>query len=152
MEEQNKKKGCLLAIVISLITIVGVFCIIFVLPEVADRINNPNKNNTNKDTTPKLFTRNARNSDIDININEDFSLSISCIITPNVNIDNLQIKFTFVDKNKSTITTKNKVMGNVSSDTDYSVTFSLSEFTVTEFFKLYSMSAEVIGGTVSYFE
>ncbi len=103
----------------------------------------------NKEST--LLSRDAKNSDIDFDLSNEFSLNIEYKITPIVDINNLEITFKYYDKNNNLLTTKIKNVGNVEKDIEYSITVSLTEFSFLDVFKLHSVSARVTGGTVSYF-
>lgn len=103
----------------------------------------------NKEST--LLSRDAKNSDIDFNLSNEFSLNIEYKITPRVDINNLEITFKYYDKNNNLLTTKIKNVGNVEEGIEYSITVSLTEFSFLDIFKLHSVSARVTGGTVSYF-
>ena len=103
----------------------------------------------NKEST--LLSRDAKNSDIDFNLSNEFSLNIEYKITPRVDINNLEITFKYYDKNNNLLTTKIKNVGNVEEGIEYSITVSLTEFSFLDVFKLHSVSARVTGGTVSYF-
>lgn len=107
---------------------------------------------TNTDGQQTLTSRSARASDIEIMQNEDiFSLSAIYKVTPNVDINDLQVTIYFLDSSNNTVTTKVKIIGNVSANVEYSFSFKLSDFSVTEIFKIEYWRYEVTGGTVSYF-
>ena len=95
-----------------------------------------------------IFTRDAKNTDIIVEVDYDFSLSVSLEVTPKVNIKDLQLTFEFLDSNGKVLTTKTKILGNVKKDTPYSVVFSLSEFSFSQLWKIKSCRTAVTGGKV----
>ena len=103
------------------------------------------------DDEPKLFTRDATNNDVYIDLSEDFALSINYTVTPKVDINNLQLTFKYYTKSNELLTTKTKSVGNVSKNIEYTVSVSLSEFSIFDLFKFYYTSMAVTGGTVSIF-
>lgn len=107
-------------------------------------------NSDNTDGNDKILSRSATNNDIYFNLSEEFSFSINYKIKPKVDITNLQITFTYYDKNNKPLTTKINTVGNVKKNIEYTVTVSLSEFSFLDIFKINSVSAKVTGGTVSY--
>lgn len=142
MEEQNKKSyGWLFAIIVLIVIIIAGS---FIIKAIIGRTTG------NTDGELKLLSRSATNNDITITKNNDFSLSIRCYITPNEDINDLELTFRFLDSNSKVKTTKTKSVGNVTENTKYTITFSLTEFSFTEIFTINSYSVNVTGGTVSY--
>ena len=120
--------------------------------------HNGTSNSQNSPSPPKLFSRNATTNDIIYNGNFDFNISLLNLtinvtgeITPIVDIANLQLTFSFANKNYSTIKTIVRTVGNVSKNINRVISFSLSEFTFSELFAINYVNASVTGGTVSYF-
>ena len=95
-----------------------------------------------------IFTRDAKITDIIVDVDYDFSLSVSLEVTPKVNIKDLQLTFEFLDSNGKVLTTKTKILGNVKKDTPYSVVFSLSEFSFSQLWKISGCRTSVTGGKV----
>lgn len=154
IEPIKKDHPCLrwlLAIIIVLGLVVGIICGIGF--GISSKNNNQNSGNggTNNLDNPTLLSRSATNSDIYFKLNNDFSLSINGIITPYEDITNLQLTFIFIDKNGATITTKTKTIGNSTKNIDYTVSFSLSEFTFSQIWNIQKVGVDVTGGSVSYF-
>lgn len=141
-EQNTPKKHGFLKFVIALIVIAAA---IFGVIKLVNYLINPD----NKDNAP--LSRVATNNDINIDLSEEFSLSVNYKVTPKVDISNLQITFDFYDGNKQLVTTKIKSVGNVTKNITTTVTVSLSEFSFIEIFKISFVSAKVTGGTVSYF-
>lgn len=139
--ESKSKTGCIIVSIISIILIVIISLV------VAFSI----KSETSSNDDSKPFSRSATNSDLRIDSSDDFSLDIKSLITPNCDISALIIEFTFYDSKSVSIKTITKSIGNVSKNTQLTVTISLSEFTFTEVLKLRQVSASVVGGTVSVF-
>lgn len=104
------------------------------------------------ETTKKVFSRDAKTSDISINLSQEFSLNITYEMKPKVDIEGLELTFKYFDKNKTVITTKTKYVGDVTKDIKYSITVSLTEFSFFEIFKLNSVSMAVTNGTVTYLQ
>ena len=90
--------------------------------------------------------RPVTNADIKMEVNDDFSLNINITITPNININNLQVTFNFADKDKNIITSKKYTLGNVKSSIPYSITYRLSDFTVSQLSEIYYVTYDVSGG------
>lgn len=105
---------------------------------------------SNNDNSP--LSRNAKNSDITFEVDNDFSLRVSFEVTPKVDINDLQLTFKFLDDDGDVLTTKTKLLGNVKKGTTYDIDFSLSEFSLSQLWHLHSCSTSVTGGTVSYFK
>lgn len=103
-------------------------------------------------TTEKMFSRDAKTSDISMDLSQEFSFNINYEMTPKVNIDNLEITFKYYDKNNNLITTKVKYVGNVKKGIEYTISVSLTEFSFFDLFKLYSVSMAVTNGTVTYLQ
>ena len=149
----EKSHGC----AIWLLLIIGMIIFVVVL------LNNIGKNNEkmatsggttvsiggNNDGATKLLSRSARDSDITYRIETELSVIIK--IVPNTDIKDLQVTIYCSDKNDSLITSKTKSLGNVKEGGEYSVTIGLTEFTISEIFKIEYWRLRVTGGTVSYF-
>ena len=101
--------------------------------------------------SPQLFTRAATNNDVYIDLSEELSLNVTYKVTPNVDIDNLEITFKYYDNNKKLLATKYRTLGNVKKGVQYSVYVSFGEFSLWDLFKITSTSARVTSGSVSYF-
>ncbi len=140
-ENTPKNHGFLKFIIILVVIIAAIFGTI----KLINCLQNPDNN----DNAP--LSRVATNNDINIDLSEEFSLSMNYKVTPKVNISNLQITFEFCDGNNQTITTKIKPVGNVTKNITTTVTVSLTEFSFVEIFKISTVTAKVTGGTVSYF-
>lgn len=104
------------------------------------------------ETTKKVFSRDAKTSDISMNLSQEFSFNITYEMTPKVDIEGLELTFKYYDKNKTVITTKVKYIGDVTKDVEYSITVSLTEFSFFDIFKLDSVSMTVTNGTVTYLQ
>ncbi|MBP5405192.1 MAG: hypothetical protein J6Y74_04525 [Clostridia bacterium] len=95
-----------------------------------------------------IISRSANNADITIKQDESLSFSYNLKITPKSDIENLQIEFKFYDQKGTLLCTKNKIIGNVSKNTQYSVSFALSEFSISSLTQISRYSWTVCGGTV----
>lgn len=96
-----------------------------------------------------ILTRDAKADDIYISINYDFSLEISFNINPYSEIDELELEVIFADKNHKTITTKSRYIGHVNKNTNYKISFALTEFSFTEIIKIQYISVNVVSGKIS---
>ncbi|MCL2798427.1 MAG: hypothetical protein FWD58_10330 [Firmicutes bacterium] len=141
----KKKYGCIITTVIFLI--IG----IIITASLIAYCQRENEDNT---YTPPIITnpviRNATLDDITFNINYDFSLSIDIIVTPKVNIDNLEMRFDFYDKNSTLLTSKTTALGNVKKNTDHTIKFTLSEFSLTQLLNITGCSYYITKGTVLF--
>lgn len=143
----EKKKGhpFLIFVIVLLSIILG----LFLLQQCADSTSsNPDGS---PGTIPQLFTRDAKNSDINIDISNDFALSMNYTMIPQVDINNLTLKFTYTDSNNKTITTVTKHIGNVVKGNQYKIQVSLTEFSLLDIFRISYGTCSVTGGTVSFF-
>lgn len=95
-----------------------------------------------------IKTRSARNSDITITEDTAFSFNYNLIVKPNKDITDLQITFKFYGDNNKLIATKTKTLGNVNKNNNYSISFSLSEFSISSLTQISKYSWTVSGGTV----
>lgn len=152
IDKESNHTGFKIFLLIAIILIVIVSVVFAVMNSTNNQdTNKPNTNNNNNSNNTQIFSRAANINDIYLTTNNDFSLEISCTLKPNVDIKNLQLKFVFLDSKGNSLTTKTKSLGNVNENTDYKVTFALTEFSVSELFKINQYKISVIAGTVSYF-
>lgn len=98
-----------------------------------------------------ILTRKATNEDIYIDLSQEISFSIKYNVTPKVDINDLEIEFAYFDRNGTFLAFKTKNVGNVTKGQDISVSVSLTEFSLTDLFKIYKTQAKVTGGTVPLF-
>ncbi len=105
----------------------------------------------NQSDTPSLFHRNATVNDIEIEISQEFSFSNNYTVTPKVDIADLELTFMFYDENSELLCTKVKQVGNVSEGITYTVSISLSEFSISQLWNMDRVRYTVSGGSVSYF-
>lgn len=136
----------ILGFIISMLLILNYF----------DMNSNSNKGNSTNSTIEnndksQLLNRKANNNDIEIENDEKLSLSINIILMPKSDIQNLQLTFQFYDKNDILLDTKTKIVGNVLKNKQYTITFSLSEFSFSSILYIHHYTCGVSGGTVSYF-
>lgn len=145
-EEQKSGGGCCLIFAIVGAIIAALLLVLFtvIIPKIRD-------NGGNTDGATKLLSRSANYNDIDVDFNDDLSLHIEIVITPKTDINNLQLTFKFTDKDENEVTTRTRVLGNVTKGTKYSVVYQLSEFSLSQIFKISKVYTTVSGGTVSYF-
>jgi RNA polymerase subunit RPABC4/transcription elongation factor Spt4 len=146
-KKENKKLAQISILIIVIMLIISL--VIFFTYKIIENSNESSIKITNTDKT--LTSRSATNNDISFSIDNSMSLSINTLITPNVDIKNLTLTYNFLDKAKNILSTKNKIIGNVSKGTIYTVSFSITEFSFNNISNIDSVSCTVSGGTVSYF-
>lgn len=142
--ETNNKSGMpwFKAIIVLLIIALSIFALI----KFIECQQNPN----NTDGNLSLKSRSANDSDIRIDTSDDLSLTVQYILTPKVDIEDLEITFSFMDAEGNVLTRKVKQVGNVQENYDYTISISLSEFSLSEIFTIRLVDYNVTGGTVSY--
>lgn len=142
---EGKKRHGWVKVVLVLAAIAFIF--LWVIPTVTGK-----SNNSDNLTTPQLFSRDADNGDITVDVKEELAFSFNYEVTPNVDIENLQLTFNFYNDDSRLLDTIVKNVGNVSEETVYTVSISFDElggiFAVLDI--SYSRTS-VSGGTVSYF-
>ena len=89
----------------------------------------------------------ATNNDIELVNDASISLSYAYIVTPKENIKGLEITFKFYGDDRKLITKKVKVLGNVVKNEQYSISFSLNDFSIDSLTKISNYSYKVTGGT-----
>lgn len=146
MEEKKHPflKFLVIAIIIGAIIFVVVKCIDY-------KTQNNGDTPTNTQGQQHLTRRSARASDISISQSSEFSLSAIYKLTPNVDIEDLQVTIYFLDGSNNNVATKVKAIGNVIANTEYSFSFGMTDFNLSELMKMQRWRWEVTGGTVSYF-
>ena len=97
----------------------------------------------------KILTREATINDINIDTSQELSLNVQYIMIPYTDINDLELKFKYYDKNHKLVTTKTKSIGNVKEGTQYSISINFGEFNFFDLFKISYTSVSVINGTVS---
>lgn len=135
-----------LGIVFLIILIIG--GIVFVTKCALDKTSD---NGINTDGNPVLLNRAATLNDFTLTESVEATitnLKESYILIPNVDIKSLEITFKYYDSSNNLITTKTKNVGNVTKNSEYTVSI---EHSLTEIFKISTVSYNVTGGTVSYF-
>ncbi len=148
---QKNRHPFLMFILIAL-AIVGIVGIVFACAYAfSNRGGNSSENGGGTTQTPQLFTREARDSDVSISLNDKFSLSMDYTLTADVDITGLEVTFTFADSDYVVLTTVTKYVGNVEAGTKYNITVSLTDFSVWDIFKISYSRSSVTGGRVSYF-
>lgn len=138
----TKKRHPILAIIGIILLIVIIFAVI--------QCSLNNNRTENKSQTPQLLRRSARKSDVYIN-SAEYSLGNSFVLTPNIDIEGLEVTFVFYDSNRSEVCRKVKYIGNVTEDNDYTISIGLTEFSFSEILTIQYVSTEISGGSVSYF-
>ena len=130
------------AIIVLLIIALSIFAII--------KFIECQQNPDNTDGNLSFKSRSANDSDIRIDTSDDISLTVQYILTPKVDIEDLEITFSFMDAEGNVLTRKVKQVGNVQENYDYTISISLSEFSLSEIFTIRLVDYNVTGGTVSY--
>lgn len=113
----ERKKSFLSRIIITLLilTIVGL---------VGFNIFQKKSITTNK-SSPNLFERKALVEDIEVRENYNFPTSVKFTITPNSDIDDLELQINFLDSSKKVLAVKYIEVGNVISGKHYEQTMDL---------------------------
>lgn len=135
--------------ILAVVSIVLVIVVGLILFKQCENAKSPNNNVS--DSTPQLLTRSARDSDISVSYDEESMWNRRYKITPNVDIADLEITFIYLDKNRNELCSIVKTIGNVTEDTEYSVTIMSSEITFSDLLSISYWRAAVTGGNVSYF-
>lgn len=154
---EKKNHGCLIVSIVVIVTIAIIIGALFatgVFGSSDSGHNNGDYNNggtSNGGNSSGILTRDANNNDIYVTVNNDFSLEVSLTVKPYSDIKGLSILVEFADKNHNIVTTKTKYIGNANKDADYKVSFALTEFSVSQVFKIVYVRTSVESGTVSYF-
>ena len=147
--EQRHNHGFLtfLGVVFLIILIIG--GIVFVSK---CAINKATDGETNTDGNPVLLNRAATINDFTLTESIEASitnLKESYILVPNVDIKNLEITFKYYDSSNNLVSTKTKIVGDVTKSSEYTVSI---EHSLSEILKISKVSYYVSGGTVSYFK
>lgn len=157
-ESGGKKHYGFLKFLIALL-IIGVA--VFVLYECIQCVSSGNSDtpqgstNTsqgNSDDGPHLFRRSAENSDVIVDSDLDLSaFGAKYTVTPQTDIDNLEITIRFLDEDRNVLTTFEQTLGNVREGVQVSFSISLFDLGLSVALKTEYESWSVTGGTVSYF-
>lgn len=106
----------------------------------------------NTDGATKLFSRSARNSDINMDCDTDLSaLGVKCTINPKKDIKGLIVSVYLKDNDKKTVKTITHSLGNVKEGVQVEFTISLLDLDIGTIWNTSTTDWGVIGGTVSYF-
>ena len=147
-EEQrtNKQRGAVIATIIIVLIVAAVMT--WGLIKSFDTPDGPIQDGT----SVSLFKRDARNSDITLYCDLDMnSFGAKFTITPQVDIEELELEIRFLDKNEQLIKTITKYVGNVKEGVQVSFSISISEIGLINALKIEYGRASVSGGKVSYF-
>lgn len=151
---EKKNHGCLIVAIVVIVSIAIIIGVLFgtgMFDSIDSSSNNNNGGTSNGGNSSGILTRSANNNDIYVTVNNDFSLEISLTVKPYTDINGLSILVEFADKNHNIVTTKTKYLGKANKDADYKVSFALTEFSVSQVFKIMYIRTSVESGTVSYF-
>ena len=131
-DEENYPKG---AKIIAVLIIVALFLgiVIFAIAEVGKA---------------SVRYRSAMTSDVTVTQEPTLSFSYNLTVTPKNDITDLEITFKFYGDNEQLIATKVKSLGKVSKNANYTVSFSLSEFSISSIWSISKYSWKVTGGQV----
>ena len=106
----------------------------------------------NHDGDKQLFRRSANSNDIHFDSNLDLeSFGGKYIITPQTDIDGLEITINYLDSNKKILSSIVKSLGNVKEGVQISLAVSLFDMGLSVAWNTRYESIVVTGGTVSYF-
>ena len=126
-----------------------IFILVIVLILVACNffMNQANKTNTSR---PSLFERKANSDDISIEPSYKFPVSINITVTPNVNIQDLELRLDFYNKSGKIVYTKFVNYGNVFYTRQYTESISLFDLDIS-IIATDSVIYSVSRGTVGFF-
>lgn len=140
VHEEKKKKSCLVPILIFILIIVGVV-VLFV--KCFDSMNDKNNSKTN------LLERKATVQDISITDEYDFPTSIALQIIPKEDIDGLVLTIEYYDSSNSLLKTQTKAIGNVQAGVPETTSINLTDFSLSQIWKIDHCKYYVSAGTVS---
>lgn len=86
--------------------------------------------------------------DMEFQVDRSYNMGLRIIVTPEKNINDLEISFKFFDKDDIVVCTIKKAVGNVWKDESYQIIFSYSELGVTSLDDIPRYQTMVTGGTV----
>lgn len=135
--------------VISLVIILLVVCAIICVQYV--QTNNSNSKSTTRNSQSsenKIFSRNAKNSDIYVDAEYSFPVSINLIVRPYTDIDGLELTIKYIDKSGETIKTQQKTIGNVKEGQEYRIQINLTDFSLSQIWNIDNCLFTVSNGTV----
>ena len=154
-DTQQKKRHPILKF---LFIILIVFFCIFAIVKFMDYQNSKQKIDGNGTTQgnhsgdKQLLRRSANINDITYSLDLDLSsFGEKCTITPNVDIEGLEITLNFLDKNKNFLDSITKPLGNVKEGVQVNFSVSLFDMNMSVAWNTKYASIVVTGGTVSYF-
>lgn len=146
MEEQYEREkmggcggSCLAAILVVCLFIVGILW--FFQASV----------NTDNTDIPSLLSRKASMQDIYIDCHLDSLAAVALTVKPEHDIENLEITIYFYDKNRQPLTSITKHFGDVKENGRYEEYLYITDFPISQIFKIEYIESAVTGGTVSYF-
>ena len=104
------------------------------------------------DDPPRLFYRSADNDDVLIDTELDLSsFGEKFVVTPQVDIDDLELTIRFLDEDRNVLTTHVQDLGNVKEGVQVSFSISLFDLGLSVAWNTKYSSVSVTGGSVSYF-
>ena len=146
--QSNDSMGCFFKLLaFTLISCIVIFLLIAVADCAASQ-SCSSKSPKSSSYTPKLFSRNAKNSDVQMEFSHPSLTSVCVTIRPYQDIDNLKITIKYFDSQGNTITSEQKTIGNVKEGVEYNTYLNILEFPASTD----EYSVGVSGGTVSYFQ
>ena len=138
--KEKKKRGCLVPCLIFLLIIAAIFLIC---------VKCFNELNTNNNSNANILERKATISDITITDEYDFPASIELTIMPKYDIDDLVITIEYYDSNNNLLKKQTKSIGDVNAGVPKTSSIELTDFTVTQAFKIKTCKYYVSAGTIS---
>lgn len=143
--------GCLIAFIIFIIVISMISATLLFL--FSQNSSNSNSENGSSGGIAQIIKRDATNNDIEISDSLDIpSLSISLTIHANCDINNLEITLKHYDSNGNLLKTQVEQIGNVVKGSDVTVKIPITDFSLSEVFKIHETRIGVTGGSVSFFQ
>ena len=146
--EEPTEKSCLISVVVVGLIIAFFLLILYCLTN----LNIKPRVVVSNESRPTLTSRQATINDIDIESDTSDLFTIELIVTPNCDIKNLEITITYYSSNDSILKTSKIYYGNVSENQSYSKLIYITDFSLSEIYKIDYVKYSVSRGTVSYFQ
>lgn len=146
---KKKSHGCLIAFII-IVVILAAILIPIIVSNVSSGTGNSSHTGNSSNHTPSITHRDARNSDITVQSSGDLTINPKFTFIPSSDISGLRLCITLADKNKNTLSSETKYIGDVQKGQQYTISASVADLSFFDYLKISYLSVEVVGGTVSY--
>ena len=149
---KKNSRGCLITFII-IVVILAAILIPIIVSNVSSGTGNSNYSGISGNSsnhTPSITHRDARNSDITVQSSGDLTINPKFTFIPSSDISGLRLCITLADKNKNTLSSETKYIGDVQKGQQYTISASVADLSFFDYLKISYLSVEVVGGTVSY--